>query len=244
MKKVFPNEFSDLLNRKGLQILTGKDSSFCDKKIAIVSNIIRDSYVTAILNRLQQQLFPVLRNYHSPIPPDLISKMKKNYSETLGKSMRMRSAELNSKNAIAYKIAAATGLTDMLSSESYKKMGEALLKEKFGSSMGKQVICYQDRDYVSPHNDHHPEQENLRNGYFDIQLMLSNKYVKHQWLVYEKKGFLNSMADISTPSGIAVYRLPFWHYTTPLIGSAGKESDARRWLLLHSFEFATAQAGT
>jgi hypothetical protein len=68
--------------------------------------------------------------------------------------------------------------------------------------------------------------------------MLSNQSVKHQWLVYEQNGFLNSMKDITSPSGIAVYRLPFWHYTTPLIARPTKINEARRWLLLHSFEFA------
>jgi hypothetical protein len=32
-----------------------------------------------------------------------------------------------------------------------------------------------------------------------------------------------------------VYRLPFWHYTTPLVGRPGKEDAARRWVLLGTF---------
>ena len=238
MKKVFPKQFSDLLNRKGLQLLKGITGTGPDNKIAVVQNIIRPEYVNVILDALNQKVFPVLKNYYAPVPDDIIKKMKRNHSEKLGKSMKMKSAELNSKNALAYKIAAEIGLIDMLSSASYKCMGEALMGKQFGDSTGKQVICYRHGDYVSPHNDHHPENENTRNGYFDIQLMLSNRYVRHQWLVYEQKGFLNSMADISNPSGIAVYRLPFWHYTTPMIGQPQKENEARRWLFLHSYEFA------
>ena len=238
IKKVFPQQFSDLLNRRGLQILAGKNNNYTDNKIAVVQNILKPEYVNAILYELERNIFPVLKNIHVQVPDDIIKKMKKNYSEKLGKSMKMKSSELNSRNSIAYRIAADLGLVDMLSSESYKKMGEVLLGAKFGSSIGQQVICYQHGDYVSPHNDHHPENENLKNGYFDIQLMLSNPSVKHQWLVYEHKGFLNSMKDITSPSGMAVYRLPFWHYTTPLIARPSKINEARRWLFLHSFEFA------
>jgi hypothetical protein len=238
IKKVFPKQFSDLLNRRGLQLLAGKHIDHADHKIAVVQNIVRPEYVNSILHELDSKIFPVLKNYHNPVSDDIIKKMKKNYSEKLGKSMKMKSSELNSKNSVAYRVASDLGLVDMLNSESYKRMGEVIMGAKFGCSVGKQVICYQHGDYVSPHNDHHPEDEHLKHGYFDIQLMLSNQYVKHQWLVYEQKGFLNSMQDITSPSGIAVYRLPFWHYTTPLIGRQKKISEAKRWLLLHAFEFA------
>jgi len=39
------------------------------------------------------------------------------------------------------------------------------------------------------------------------------------------------------PSSVAVYRLPFWHYTTPLLAKRGREAEARRWLLLGSFDY-------
>lgn len=237
MKKVFPKEFSDLLNRKGLQILSRKTNIYNDNRIAVVPDIIKPEYVSIILQQLET-LFPVLKNYHTPLPDDIIKKMKKNYSEKLGKSMKIKSSELNSRNSKVYRIATEIGLLEMLSSQSYKTIGEALLDAKFGCSIGKQIICYQSGDYVSPHNDHHPENENIKNGYYDIQLMFCNRQVKHQWLVYENKGFLNKMADITSSSGIAVYRLPFWHYTTPLIGKSQKENEAKRWLLLHSFEFS------
>jgi hypothetical protein len=149
----------------------------------------------------------------------------------------MKTLELNSVKTKSYKLAIDTGLIQMLHSESYKRMGEMLLDANFGSPIGNQVICYENRDYVSPHNDHHPEDQHLKKGYYDIHLMLSNSYVSHQSLVYEEKGYLNKAVDISTLSGIAVYRLPFWHYTTPLMAKKNYESKAQRWLLLGSFEF-------
>ena len=236
MKPIFPMEFSDLLNQKGLKILKADSSSEPIEKLAVAQNIIRKDYVDNILSALESKVFPLLKNYHAPIPEELIPKLKKNYTETLGKSMRIKSSDLNSRRSMACRVAADIGLTAMMSSQSFRQMGEQLLGSPFGPSVSKQVICYGAGDYVSPHNDHHPEDAHLKNGYFDIQLMLSNRHVRHQWLVYEKDGFLNSMVNIATESGIAAYRLPFWHYTTPLLPNPRNGGVARRWLLLHSFE--------
>lgn len=67
--------------------------------------------------------------------------------------------------------------------------------------------------------------------------MFSNDAVEAQYLVYEEKHFLSRAHDVSGRSRIAVYRLPFWHYTTALIGRKGREAQARRWLLLGSLDF-------
>jgi hypothetical protein len=50
------------------------------------------------------------------------------------------------------------------------------------------------------------------------------------------------MVDVNTPGGITVYRLPFWHYTTPLTARPGREKAARRWVVLGTFLFADAVA--
>jgi hypothetical protein len=39
-------------------------------------------------------------------------------------------------------------------------------------------------------------------------------------------------------SGIAVYRLPFWHYTTPLVARRGAEATASRWVALATYRYA------
>jgi hypothetical protein len=45
---------------------------------------------------------------------------------------------------------------------------------------------------------------------------------------------LNEVAEIGKGMSIAVYQLPFWHYTTPMRARPGF-GDARRWLLLASY---------
>ncbi len=103
---------------------------------------------------------------------------------------------------------------------------------------GRQVICYESGDYSGPHNDHHPENADERNGFVDFHVMFSNDGVGHQLLVYEDhRHFLSTSHDVSGRSAVAIYRLPFWHYTTPLIARKGNEATARRWLLLASFAF-------
>jgi hypothetical protein len=67
--------------------------------------------------------------------------------------------------------------------------------------------------------------------------MFSNAAVAHQLLVYEEKRFLSASREVSGGPSIAVYRLPFWHYTTPLIARPRAERQARRWLLLGSFDY-------
>ena len=41
---------------------------------------------------------------------------------------------------------------------------------------------------------------------------------------------------MATAGGITAYRLPLWHYTTPLVAKArAAPGTARRWLLLGTF---------
>jgi hypothetical protein len=236
MKQIFPSEFSDILNDSGLKILKGAGNTDTKAFLGFASNLVKKDDARMILENLEKYYYNSLQLQNTPIPTDYISRMKRNYSEQLGKTMKMKTIGLNSTRTRGYKIAAETGLITMLQSGSYKRMGEVLLGRKFGDPVGNQVICYENGGYVSPHNDHHPEDKHLKKGYYDIQLMFSNEYVAQQSLVYEENGYLNKAVDISTQSGIAVYKLPFWHYTTPLMGRKNYEAKARRWLLLGSFE--------
>ena len=99
-----------------------------------------------------------------------------------------------------------------------------------------QLIRYAAGDYVGPHNDHHPENANLRNGYVDLQITLTNEHVARQYLLYESGGFFNKLRKVGVASGVSVSMLPFWHQVTPLEAKPGHEDAAGRWLLLASFD--------
>jgi hypothetical protein len=238
---LFPKEFSDLLNKSGTEILNRASfENGSGSRLQVVPDIIKEKYAANIVSALDKRIYPILKKYDSPIRPEWQTGTRKNFTERLGKTMKFQSVMFNTRNTPSYKIAEEIGLVDMLRSESYKRMGEVLMNKKFGTRVGNQAICYEDGGYVSPHTDYFPEFPHLKKGYFDIHLMFSNKQVKHQWLIYEKNGFLNETIDISVQSAIAVYNLPFWHYTTPLMPVNDKKGGARRWLLLGSFEEAVA----
>ena len=74
-----------------------------------------------------------------------------------------------------------------------------------------------------------------KDGYTDLHLTFCNADVGAQLLVYEKQGHLTESASVATQGGVTCYRLPFWHYTTPLQGRRGREAKARRWVLLGTF---------
>ncbi|HWS72728.1 MAG TPA: hypothetical protein VN605_11465 [Thermoanaerobaculia bacterium] len=240
---MFPHEFADLLNARGRKLLARPPrlEVFTDRRrtpIAVLDDLIDDRVARRCIGALDGAMYPLLRNMHTPIPREALTGMKRNYSEALKKTVRVKTATLNSRRSQALDAAATIGLAQMMRSESFRLFGEAIVGAPLRQDhWGRQVICYEAGDYSGPHNDHHPESDIARNGFVDLHVMFSNDAVSSQWLVYEERGFLSRSHEVATKSGIAVYRLPFWHYTTPLVPRRGREREARRWLLLGSFDF-------
>jgi hypothetical protein len=162
--------------------------------------------------------------------------MRENYSEKLPKTMRFKTTELRSTSSNAYRAASLLGIPELLRSEELRSLAERVTATSLVPNPGCQIICYESGDFVGPHNDHHPEELHLRHGYVDAHIMLPEPGVKSQMLVYEKQpGLLNASEEVGNHPAIAFYRLPFWHYVTPLIAKHGARR-ARRWLLLASYE--------
>jgi hypothetical protein len=185
---------------------------------------------------LDDNLYQTLQIEQSGIPPESITDMEENYTETLPKTMRVKTAFFRRKSARSYRWAEKIGLLTMMRSESFALFAEAMTGLKLDRDYGIQVSCYEHGDYAGPHNDHHPESEYLKDGFVDFHVMFTNKAVAHHYLVYEEKGHFSKIVNINTQGGISVYRLPFWHYTTPLAGKPQREGEARRWLLLGTFQ--------
>lgn len=238
----FPNEFADLLNRRGRKLLEDPpklDALIAEKRtpILLLDGLIDDGVSRECMRLLDETMHGYLQKMHVPIPREALTGLKENYTEELPKNMRVRTCYLN-KGTKTHKAAAEIGLPQMMTSKSFREFAQAFtdapLRENF---WGRQVICYERGDYSGPHNDHHPENEEERNGFIDLHIMFSNDAVAQQFLVYEDRGFLSNAHDVSARGAVAIYRLPFWHYTTPLMGRKGKEDQARRWLLLGSFAY-------
>jgi hypothetical protein len=187
---------------------------------------------------LERRLGEFLRPMRHPIARDTITGMRENFTEVLPKTMRNRSIMLNDKYTPGGRAASRIGLLEMLASQSLRDFTQHVCGRKLADNAGFQAICYHAGDYVGPHNDHHPEDENLRGGYVDVQITLSNDAVARQYLICERAGYLDRAANVGVRSGVSVSHLPFWHQVTPLEARRGEAAAARRWLLLASFEIA------
>lgn len=239
----FPAELDDLLSARGRRLLSDPpqlESLIAKKRspLIVLDQVIDDGVARECVKLLDEAMFPTLRRMHFPVPREALTKMKRDYSERLPKTVRVRTATFNSARSRVLTAAQQCGLAQMMASASCLRIAQSVTAPPLrGDSWGRQVICYEPGDYSGPHNDHHPERAETRNGFVDLHVMFSNDGVASQSLVYEERGFLSASHDISTRAAIAIYRLPFWHYTTPLVPRAGHETTARRWLLLASFAY-------
>lgn len=239
--KRFPAEFSDLLTENGLRILRGTSSegglfAQSDRYFAAFHNLIHPRTAEDCMRLLDEHLFDSLAVEERRIPPESITEMTENYSEALNKTIHVKTAFFRRSTSRSYRAAAEIGLLTMLRSDSFALFAEAVSGLKLNWDRGIQLSCYEHGDYAGPHNDHHPEYEPFKKGFIDFHVMFSNSAVAHHYLVYEEDGHFSKIVNVNMKGGISIYRLPFWHYTTPLVGKRGRETEARRWLLLGSFE--------
>lgn len=239
-----PTEFEDLLTAEGRKVLAGRHAAcgaLADprQRFLALEGLIRCDRAEAIAALLERALAPDLERMAQPIPPDSIDAMTQSYTELLPKTVRVSTAYLERARQKGAAAAAAIGLPAMLRSGSYRAFATALAGKPLKAGHGIQALRYGPGDYAGPHNDHHPDMPAARRGYFDLHLSFSTPGVRDQWLVHAKAGHLTEMVPVATRGGITAYRLPFWHYTTPLRGEEG----AARWVLLGTFLYRRPEDG-
>jgi hypothetical protein len=239
--RTFPTEFAELLTPRGRRILEGRDKRVCGalldptRPFLALTDVVDVRRATACRELLERAMPGTLMRMEDPIPEDSLHGMTENYAELLPKTVRVRTALLESRRSRSWKAADEVGLIAMLRSQSFAAFAAAVSGRELRRRWGIQLLCYGPGDYSGPHNDHHPEEPEAAHGYVDMHLSLATPAVDHQWLVYAQDGHFSEMARVSTVGGITVYRLPFWHYTTPLRAKARQEEAARRWVLLGTF---------
>lgn len=245
-----PGEFEDLLTPLGRRVLAGREPEICGaladprRRFVALDGMVQVRRAEALRQVLENQMLPQLVRMEAPIPPETIWEMQQDYEEWLPKTARVMTAYLENRRGKAMAIAREIGLIDLLTSASFIAFAEAVAGRKLDPKGGQQVLCYGPGDYAGPHNDHHPENARAAQGYLDIHLSLANKAVQHQYLVYAKTGHFSEIVPVHSLGGLTIYRLPFWHYTTPLVARPAKEKQARRWLLLGTFLFAKEKKKT
>lgn len=244
----FPAEFADLLTPKGRRILEGRDPATHDALLdprrffVPIRGAIDAERARAAHALLDRRMRPTLQPLAAAIPEGSIRNQTRNYQERLPKTARVSTAFLERRAGLAWKMAEAIGLLAMMRSASYRAFAEIIAGKPLAAEFGQQVLCYGPGDYAGPHTDHHPEDAAAASGYVDFHISFGCDAVAHQYLVYARDGHFTEIADVNTPGGITVYRLPFWHYTTPLTARPGREKAARRWVVLGTFLFADAVA--
>jgi len=233
---VIPAEFEDLLSRAGRRVLAGTHplcGALADpKRRFLAADDLLDRAKAAKLQRtLEEALAATLEPIEKPIPPESIWEMRRDYAELLPKTSRARTIFFDSRREPGVRAAERIGLARMMRSASFRAFAEALAGRRLRTGWGLQVLRYGPGDYAGPHNDHHPEHPAARQGYIDLHLSLCTPDVAHQWLVYSRAGHFSEIVPVAGPATVTAYRLPFWHYTTPLVGGA----RAARWVLLGTF---------
>jgi hypothetical protein len=237
----FPAEFEDLLTREGRRVLAGTSArcgALADprQRFIAAADLVKPVSAGAAAALLNRTLYDKLSPIDRPIPPEAMWDMTANYAELLPKTARVRTAYLERPRGRAYRAAEAAGLIAMLRSRSFGAFAAALAGRELRPRWGIQALCYGPGDYAGPHNDHHPEDAAARRGYLDLHITLAGRGVAQQWLVYARQGHFSEVADVAAAGTITAYRLPFWHYTTPLVARPGAPlPSARRWVLLGTF---------
>jgi len=233
-----PAEFEDLLNASGRRVLAGTHplcGALANPRVRFLAreDLLDRAKAERLRRALEQSLADKLELMERPIPPETISEMREDYGELLPKTSRTRTIYFESRREPGMKAAERIGLVRLMRSASFRAFAEALAGRPLESDWGLQVLRYGPGDYAGPHNDHHPENEDARSGYIDLHLSLCSPGVAHQWLVYSRAGHFSEIVSVARPSSLTAYRLPFWHYTTPLVAKRGQ--PAGRWVLLGTF---------
>jgi len=230
-----PREFEDLLSRQGRRVLAGTHGlcgALADprRRFLLAEDLLDRAKAARLRRTLDDRLAGALEPIEQPAPPESIWEMTRDYAELLPKTARARTVYFDSRREPGVKVAERIGLARLLRSESFRAFAEALAGRKLASGWGQQVLRYGPGDYAGPHNDHHPQNPRARKGYIDLHLSLGAG-IDHQWLVYSRAGHFSEIVSVAGASTVTAYRLPFWHYTTPLVGKA----NAVRWVLLGTF---------
>jgi hypothetical protein len=235
--KQFPREFEALLSPRGRRVLAGREPSLHhvlargQSRFVCADDLVTPKVAHEAAALLERALGPKLSPIEVPIPRETITEQARNYAELLPKSTSVESAFMDAGRSPSRQAAQECGLLQMMSSASFHAFAESLSGYPLKKKWGRQALRYRPGDYAGPHTDHHPEEPDARDGYTDVHLTFCTRGVSRQLMVYEQKGLLNQVREVTKSGLVTCYRLPFWHYVTPLEGTKA----ARRWLLLGTF---------
>lgn len=235
--KHFPHEFEALLSPAGREVLEGRHpaaGALARDGFLAQQGLLESALLAGCRALLAEAFASMLVESGRPLPP--ASSSRESFEDTLPKVGRLLSVPMDAlARPRLLATAADIGLLQLLESESFRRFSERLAGRPLGPLLEGQVLANRPGDYAGPHTDHHPGEPLLREGYVDVHLTFCSPGVREQFIVYQRDGHLSAMAPIAIDGTVTAYRLPLWHYTTPLQASAPGD---RRWLVLGTFPFA------
>lgn len=227
----FPDEFEALLSAAGRRVLHGKDAKakgvLSHGPFYTATDLVHSRWVhdgAAVLNKAFGELMTAFER-ELPNPFSSVATGM----ELLPKVCRMLTSPMTPE---ALERAKDCGLYGLMKSESYHAFATVLAGRAVRGPDHMQVLAYRPGDYAGPHTDNHPHDASVRHGYLDLHLTFCTRGVTQQLLVYQKDHHLTEVSNLAVSGAVTAYRLPFWHYTTPL---QVKFPSARRWLVLGTF---------
>lgn len=233
----FPLEFEGLLSRAGRKVLAGTHpaaGALQREGFFTASGLLEAKLLPGCRKLIARAFEKLLLEISRPLPS--ASSSNQSYEDTLPKVGRLLSVPMEGLDRfIAQRAAREIGLLQMMESESFRRFSEVLAGVPLGPLAAAQVLCNRRGDYAGPHTDNHPHEPGARDGYVDVHLTLTSAGVREQYIVYQRDGHLSAMAPIAIDGTVTAYRLPIWHYTTPL---QTRSLSDRRWLVLGTFYFA------
>jgi hypothetical protein len=141
----FPAEFSDLINNPSKLSKTRHPLGANGEHVRWFPHIVKPSMAKKAIVLLEQNFAPCMRLYNTPIPKELIPRLRRNFSETLPKTFHNRSVTLNSRGTVAVTIARKIGLLQMLGSKSLHRFAEEYSGCSLDSNKGYQVDLLRSR---------------------------------------------------------------------------------------------------
>jgi hypothetical protein len=242
----FPAEFSDLLSQAGRRRITdlGRLASPVTRRnpFAYFEGLLARTKALQCRSLLDTYLYDSMEWIDRGIPRDSMRSMRKRNSETLPKTMRVKTSSFYRPRSSSRRAGRSLGVIEMLESQSLRDLAQAATGLRLQSDPAVQALLYETGCSIGPHNDHHPENPDFRDGYVDVHISLPNDSVAHQWLVFERGRHFSQVQGVTALGGVAVYRLPFWHYVTPLVAKPLSQGAARRWLLIATYAIAKRTA--
>lgn len=230
----FPPEFEALLSAEGRQLLQGTHPAanvLRAERFFSSSTLLDPAAIAGAAELMTRTFEDLLMVSAKQLPP--ANGTHASNEESVPKVGRMRAVPQDGpRGTEGQRRAEEIGLLTMFTSASYRRFAEVLAGRALEGPHTGQIFSYQHGDSAGPHTDHHPDEARMKNGYVDVHLTFCTPGIREQSVVYERNGFFSEQRSIAAHGTITAYRLPMWHYTTPLRADS---MDERRWLVLASY---------